>query len=64
MLHSHGIKLSRFSDKDKYDTEGLVQLMGFANVNGLEEGVRVEILFRQLRQIKGKHLMLNVWMVY
>jgi hypothetical protein len=45
MLHSHGTKLSRFSDKDKYDTEGLVQLMGFANINGLEEGVRVEILF-------------------
>jgi hypothetical protein len=45
MLHSHGTKLSRFSDKDKYDTEGLVQLMSFANINGLEEGVRLEILF-------------------
>jgi hypothetical protein len=45
MLPSHDTMLSQFSDKDKYDTEGLVQLMDFANVNGLEEGVRMEILF-------------------
>jgi len=41
-------KLSQLS-KDRTDTEGLVQLIGYANVDGLERGMRVKIPFGATR---------------
>jgi hypothetical protein len=54
MLHSHNMKLSWFSDEEKADTEGLIRLMGSANVDGLEEDMGLKIPFRAVRVDQGQ----------